>query len=675
MIASRLSGVLLAAFVLAASVSVSCCGGSDAVRSDVPQLSSGHKFVHPGMMQTIGDMEYVKAKVLSGEEPWASAFERVRSAADKNYVTKAFTHVSTGAYGANDVGGRDLSRASSQALNDAYAGYILDDPEYSAKAAEILGAWGENLWDLDGNNAKLNIGYTAVNMMHAAEILKYTSSEWTPEIDAAFTNMVRRVFLPVIKDFFPESNGNWDASIMHMMLCIGVWTEDTEVFNKALMRYCIGKGNGGLLKYIYPTGQPQETTRDWGHVQMGVSELQKTAQVAYSQGIDLFSLADDRLAIGAEYCCRYMSGEPIPVFGERSDRAATVNDIYEPAYNFYVLERGLDLPFIKNIVENKTRPRSAIALLISAREPSSKAGGTGKAQPDPRALMPSVAGAAAVQSADTEAVPEGVITVAPGSDIQAALDAAAGSGGTVLLKAGVHTLSKTLLLPSGVTLSGEGAGTILFLDPAAGGYTIEAASPGISDVVLKNLVIEAGRDTATASDPNGARWQRVTFLSASRGGILLQGNTTERIKNLSFINLTIQHATKEGLSVSGADNVRIDGCDISDNGGTVVPGPGFHHNIHLSYCSGVEVSRSRADDSAFGCGIFASMTENLRISSCETARNVLDGIRLEDCVDVTVENCLSEANDGRGIADAVLLTGNRNLSQSNNLLQFNAIAP
>jgi len=76
--------------------------------------------------------------------------------------------------------------------------------------------------------------------------------------------------------------------IINTLLCIGIFTDNHAIFNTAAERYYRGPGNSGITKYIYPNGQIQETTRDWDHVQLGIGEFAKAAQVAWTQGLDLY---------------------------------------------------------------------------------------------------------------------------------------------------------------------------------------------------------------------------------------------------------------------------------------------------------------------------------------------------------------------------------------------------
>lgn len=209
-------------------------------------------------------MEYMKDKVRSGQEPWKSAFERLWEQTSLTFEATPVTHISVGAYGANSRGGRAFSRSSKAVYNHALLWYLTEDRRYAEKAIEILEAWSNVLWDFDDNNAKLNVGLDGPGFLYAAEILKHTDAHWKEVDRQRFERLVMTVFYPVIKNFFTEANGNWDASMIHTMLCIGIFMDDPAIFNRAVERFLHGPGNSGITKYIYPNGQIQETTRIGG---------------------------------------------------------------------------------------------------------------------------------------------------------------------------------------------------------------------------------------------------------------------------------------------------------------------------------------------------------------------------------------------------------------------------
>ncbi len=216
---------------------------------------------------------------------------------------------------------------------------------------------------------------------NAAEILRNTESGWEEKDVEQFKNMLLTAYYPMIMNFFPEANGNWDAALINTMMCIGIFCDDREIFDRAVNHFLLGKGNGGICKYIYPGGQCQESTRDMGHTQMGLDYFARACQVAWNQGIDLYQAAGNRLALGFEYTAKYMLDEDVPAFGVISERGrGRFRDIYELVFQHYRYVKGLDMPYTERAIK-QTRHRSSVELLTSFKGPLNNSPGTTSGSP------------------------------------------------------------------------------------------------------------------------------------------------------------------------------------------------------------------------------------------------------------------------------------------------------
>ena len=60
----------------------------------------GQEFVHPGMLHTTSDLEFMKAKILAGEEPWKEAWNQLKDSeiASLRYKPTQFKFVDNGQY-------------------------------------------------------------------------------------------------------------------------------------------------------------------------------------------------------------------------------------------------------------------------------------------------------------------------------------------------------------------------------------------------------------------------------------------------------------------------------------------------------------------------------------------------------------------------------------------------
>jgi len=620
----------------------------------------GRSFVHPGIDQSAEDLATMKKKVLAGEQPWKGAFDRLKAAADTEFVARAHTHVLRGPYGKPNIGGDDLSKSANMVYNYALVWYVTKDRKYAEKAIDILRAWSGTLWDLDYNDAKLLAAWTGHLLCNAAEILRYTGAGWEQKDMEAFSGMLNTVYLPLMRPYYPSANGNWDGAIIHSLLAMAVFTDNRRLFDNAVDHFEHGPVNGSILKYIYPSGQCQESPRDQGHVQLGIGEFAGAAQVAYTQDVDLFSIAGNRIARGFEYTAGFLLGETPQCYCVISERAKVLRDDYEYVYRHYTA-KGLDLPFVRRAADS-VRPKASRSVLTAVRagywgKPAGAASG-----------KPLLAGAGVKR---TVQVPADAIMVNPGESIQKALDAAAVSstGKYVLVKAGIHTLPATLRMPSGVTLAGEGLSTVLFLDPASGQReAMINADVDAHDITIRDMVIEASNKTEVPSDPNSGRSNKGGY---NRGGILLRAEKDNQMQRISLINLTVRNSTYSGVCISGASTVAVVSCDLSENGVSVPPGPRLIHNLLLTHCSGVKVTGTRLVNSPFGCGVALDHCSDVSVGGCEIARNGYYGILVTESSAVAVRDNLIEANDFSGVMAEFLSKGNEGVLVSRNRIQYN----
>ena len=626
--------------------------------------AAAQKFIHPGIDMTSDDLEYMKKQVLAGVQPWKDAFDSLKTKTDLNYIVKPFTHIQRGAYGRPNIGGAEIVSSSNLAYDCAILWYITKNKAYADKANEILNAWSSVLWDFDYNDSKLLAGWTGYLLCNAAEILRSEKTVWHQKDIDSFTNMMMTVYYPLLRYYKPEANGNWDGAIIHSIMAIAIFTDNHEMFNNALDHFLHGPLNGSIFKYIYPSGQCQESTRDQGHVQLGLGEFAGAARVAYTQGIDLFSIANNRIALGFEYTAGFLYGEKPHSYGPISEIRKTYRDVdYQYVYNHYT-SKGISMPYSK-IAADSVSLRSPRNTLTAFRATD---GRTVQMNVLPKAST--IGYPAGAMATATSKVPEGSVYVNPGESLQEALDGAAGTGRWIVAKSGIHTLPATLKMPGGVTLAGEGLGTVLFLDPASGAReSIVNKDNDLHDITIRDLVIEGALQTNLHTDPNARR----SFRSdqGNRGGIMFLAQKEGQIKDINLINLTVRNCTYNGVFINGSDNVNIICCDFNESGSNVVPGPKLVHNLLLTRCTGINVKDSRLVTSPYGSGIALAHCRDAKIDNCEVARNGYYGILVSESENVSVTGSLIEANDRSGIMFEFLFKGSENITVTNNHIQYN----
>lgn len=327
------------------------------------------QFVHPGMLHNSAELNFIKKKIKAGEEPWKSSWMKLTEErhAKLDWTPKPMADVIRGSYNNPNIGAGDLGDDSQAAYINAIEWVLSGDERHAQKAIEIINAWSYKLKSITGSDQLLLSGITGYKFCNAAELLKYTYKKWSAEDQAQFVKMMTQVFYPLIKNYRPQANGNWDASMIATTMCLGIFTDNVQMYRDAVQYAKEGKTNGSIPNYIRPSGQCQESGRDQGHTQLGLGYVGDYCEIAWKQGDDLYSLLDNRVAKGFEYTAKYNLGfdvpfEPLPdLFGKNpweviSEKSrGSVRPIYEKVYHHYHDRMGLEMKYTKMMLD-KIRP-------------------------------------------------------------------------------------------------------------------------------------------------------------------------------------------------------------------------------------------------------------------------------------------------------------------------------
>lgn len=338
-------------------------------------VSQAQKFLHPGVLHTQKDFDYLYKVVQEKIQPAYGSYLLL-----KNNPRASAAYKMNGPYKTISRDG-EYSWTKTKMETDFSAAYlnsimwmVTKDPAHARKSMEILEAYADSLKTIPGtNDAPLLAGLEGFKIVYAAEVLKYTYKGISPKQLQKITAMITGVFLPVIENFYaakPYTNGNWGSINTKTYLAAAIYLDNGEMYKKAIAFYYSANDNGTIKNYISgETGQIQESGRDQGHSQLGLGALATICEEAYKQGDDLYSALNNRLLKGFEYVARYNLGDDnVPfttwkdITGKYSDWAIISTQgrgkfipIYEMVYHHYVSRKGIPMPYTKKVIE-KIRP-------------------------------------------------------------------------------------------------------------------------------------------------------------------------------------------------------------------------------------------------------------------------------------------------------------------------------
>jgi Alginate lyase len=337
-------------------------------------------FAHPGVLVTRAQLDNVKAKLAAGAEPWRSAYAQLTASsfASLSYTAKPRAIVECGPSSNPNLGCSDERNDAIAAYTHALRWYLTGDARYAQKAAQIMDAWSAVITDHTNSNAPLQTGWAGASWTRAAELIRYTWTGWPADRITRFATMLRNVYLPEIANGSPNTNGNWELIMMDAMIGIGVFLNDSNVFNRA-----IGIWRGRVPAYIYLSsdgqypkpppgsskdtppelidywqgqstfvdGLAQETCRDFGHTGWGFEGATHVAETAWIQGVNLYAEMRERITKALEFHANYELGAAVPSWLCGGTLDTGLGPTLEIAHNHYRNREGIRLPKTLQVIQ------------------------------------------------------------------------------------------------------------------------------------------------------------------------------------------------------------------------------------------------------------------------------------------------------------------------------------
>jgi hypothetical protein len=364
-------------------------GGTTPTTSPTTQPPSGG-FVHPGVLDSRAQLDFVKAKVAAKAQPWLNAYNQMlgHGLLSASRQPKPRATVECGSYSNPNNGCTDEREDALAAYGNALAWYISGDSKYATKAIQYMNAWSPVIKSHTNSNALLQTGWAGASWPRAAEIIRYTYTGWAQADVDRFSTMLRTVYLPKLLPGV-QSNGNWELTMMEAAVGISVFLNDRTSYNAALSRF-----NGRVPAYVYMTsdgafpkappgsglttraqiaaywqnqntfvdGLAQETCRDFVHTGYGLANIAHVAETTRIQGNDLWPALATRMAATFEFHSNLELGAAPPsnICGGSVTRG--LGPATEVGLNA-LTRLGVSVPKTKQLTESK-RPAQTNVLFI-----------------------------------------------------------------------------------------------------------------------------------------------------------------------------------------------------------------------------------------------------------------------------------------------------------------------
>ncbi len=366
------------------------------------QTVRAQNFTHPGALIKQEDILRIKEKIQNQEEPYYSDYQAMISTefASPDYWFREQNFVCRGGACRNiwwEEGQHYLwenyvilNRACAAANALAIRWLVTGDDQYAEAAIRGLNKWANTLVLTSGDtNKSLMTGTCGYQLATAAELLRDYEG-WSEEDQGVFKDwLIDKFYLGGggVQDFLNRHHdtcgehyrSNWDAVNIAAAVAIGVYCDRQDIFDFGVNYLKDGIGNGNLKKlvwYVHPDGlaQTEEANRDQPHNIAAFGWISIAMEMAYNQGVDLWSYDNFRFLRGMEYTAKYNAGESVSNIpyrrcsstftegasgGPSGHGRGQKRPVWELMFNHYAKRMGVATPYAQIIAENNRPEKGA----------------------------------------------------------------------------------------------------------------------------------------------------------------------------------------------------------------------------------------------------------------------------------------------------------------------------
>jgi len=276
-------------------------------------VQPGQAFTHPGLFNNAGDLNRDKAGIAAGTEPWRSAWERLQNS---KLPGVSGTYAPSPQTAVVDNGGGDIPpRTDSEAAYvNAIEYWMTGNAKYATTCENILNAWSSTCTSMSGSGIELTASINFIDMVNAAEIIRYSGAGWSSADITQFQNFLANVMYPAIS---ASNYDSWGGVCNTMMMAIGVFNNNQTIYNVGYNNFTGSNSAVACFTGLYDTntssyGQEVDAWRDQGHTHLGLKLGVEAAEIALnSSGQNLFTFHSNLLLAACEYVAKYNIGHGV----------------------------------------------------------------------------------------------------------------------------------------------------------------------------------------------------------------------------------------------------------------------------------------------------------------------------------------------------------------------------